>query len=104
MMTVKEYAAKIGVPVSTIRQMCADAVLPSVKVGVGYRIFEDKADAYFEQQWEERRAHKENAGRLTARLSPVKRQQPACRTSGNDFIAKLKAMQDGLVGSGGAGA
>lgn len=100
MMTVKEYAAKIGAPVSTIRQMCADAVLPSVKVGVGYRIFEDKADVFFEKCWEARREKKESCQRREVFRKNTKRKSVG---SSDDFIAKLKAMRDGLsAGSGGA--
>ncbi len=93
MMTVKEYAAKVGVPVSTIRQMCADAILPSVKVGVGYRIFEEKADAFFERCWEERKARKERSEKRA-----VFRQQPKRKSVGSadDFIAKLRAMRSGV--------
>lgn len=47
MMTVKEYAEHVSSNPSTIRTMCRSGVLPSVKIGVGWRIDADRADRYF---------------------------------------------------------
>ena len=91
MVTVKQYAEKLGVAVSTIRQMCADAILPSVKVGKSYRIFEDEADAYFRQQWLDKKAAKE---RREQRRTIVKL---AAKGNGGDFLARLAELRKGVT-------
>lgn len=87
MVTVKQYAAKLGVAVSTIRQMCADAVLPSVKIGKSYRIFEEEADAYFRQQWLDKKAERE---RREQRRTIVK-----CAAKGNssNYLERLAELK-----------
>ena len=87
MVTVKQYAEKLGVAVSTIRQMCADAVLPSVKIGNSYRIYEEEADAYFRQQWLDKKAAKE---RREQRRTVVER---APKGNGGDFLARLAELR-----------
>ncbi len=87
MVTVKQYAAKLGVAVSTIRQMCADAVLPSVKIGKSYRIFEEEADAYFRQQWLDKKAERE---RREQRRTVVKH---AANSNGSNFLERLAELK-----------
>lgn len=87
MVTVKQYAAKLGVAVSTIRQMCADAVLPSVKIGKSYRIFEEEADAYFRQQWLDKKAERE---RREQRKVTVK---PAASGKSSDYLTRLAELK-----------
>lgn len=91
MVTVKQYAAKLGVAVSTIRQMCADAVLPSVKIGNSYRIYEDEADAYFRQQWLDKKAAKERREqrRVVVECAP--------KGNGGDFLARLEELRRGVT-------
>lgn len=87
MVTVKQYAEKLGVAVSTIRQMCANAVLPSVKIGNSYRIFEEEADAYFRQQWLDKKAERERRER---REVTVKR-APSGKSS--DYLTRLAELK-----------
>lgn len=47
LMTVKDYAAHVRSNESTIRNMCRKGILPSVKIGVGWRIDAEQADNYF---------------------------------------------------------
>ena len=54
MMGVKEYANKMSASASQIRQMCADGILPSVKIGKGYKIDVERADLYFARKIDER--------------------------------------------------
>lgn len=91
MVTVKQYADKMGIAVSTIRQMCANATLPSVKVGKSYRIFENEADAYFRQQWLDRKtAADEQKRRRTAIKS-------ATRVSGSSYLERLSELTREVV-------
>lgn len=87
MVTVKQYAEKLGVAVSTIRQMCANAVLPSVKIGNSYRIFEEEADAYFRQQWLDKKAERE---RREQRKVTVK---PAVSGKSSDYLTRLAELK-----------
>lgn len=50
LMTVKAYAAKMASSESTIRRLCKQRILPSVKIGVGWKIDVDAADEYFRRQ------------------------------------------------------
>lgn len=91
MVTVKQYAEKLGVAVSTIRQMCANAVLPSVKIGNSYRIFEEEADAYFRQQWLDKKAERERREqRREQRRTIVK-----CAAKGNssNYLERLAELK-----------
>ena len=54
MVTVKQYAAKMASSESQIRQMCADGIIPSVKIGKGYKIDEERADLYFAMEIDKR--------------------------------------------------
>lgn len=47
LMTVRDYAAHVRSSESTIRNMCRQGILPSVKIGVGWRIDVERADDYF---------------------------------------------------------
>lgn len=50
MMTVKDYAARMAASPSTIRALCSQGILPCVKIGRGYKIYEQEADNYFRSQ------------------------------------------------------
>lgn len=50
LMTVKAYAAKMASSESTIRRLCKQHILPSVKIGVGWKIDVEAADEYFRRQ------------------------------------------------------
>lgn len=91
MVTVKQYAEKLGVAVSTIRQMCADAVLPSIKIGKSYRIFEDEADAYFRQQWLDKKAAKERREQCRTVV------ERAPKGNGGDFLARLAELRKAVT-------
>ncbi len=55
LMSVKAYAEKMDCAESTIRKMCSKGGLlyaVSVKIGVGYKIDAEAADAIFRQQME----------------------------------------------------
>lgn len=54
MVTVKQYALKMASSESQIRQMCADGIIPSVKIGKGYKIDEERADNYFAREIDKR--------------------------------------------------
>lgn len=95
MVTVKQYAAKLGVAVSTIRQMCADAVLPSVKIGNSYRIFEEEADAYFRQQWLDKKAERERREQRREQRRTVVERAP--KGNGGDFLARLEELRRGVT-------
>ena len=45
MMTVNEYAKRMASSASQIRQMCADGIIPSVKIGKGYKIDVERAES-----------------------------------------------------------
>ena len=82
MMTVKDYAQRMASSVSYIRQMCADGILPSVKIGKAYKIDVEKADEYFRKRINERMAKPKKK---------VVRVQKA--TKNTDFVNKLKEMR-----------
>ena len=86
MMGVKEYAEKMSASASQIRQMCADGIIPSVKIGKGYKIDVERADEYFRKQIEER---------LTAK--PAKKVVRVTKpTKASDFVNKLKQIRSEL--------
>ena len=85
MMTVKDYAQRMASSVSYIRQMCADGIIPSVKIGKSYKIDVERADEYFRQRIDERLAKPKKQVVRVPKL-----------TKGSDFVAKLKEMQKGL--------
>ena len=86
MMTVNEYAKRMASSASQIRQMCADGVIPSVKIGKGYKIDVERADEYFRKQIEER---------LTAK--PAKKVVRVTKpTKASDFVNKLKQIRSEL--------
>lgn len=87
MVTVKQYAEKLGVAVSTIRQMCANAVLPSVKIGNSYRIYEEEADAYFRQQWLDKKAERERRERREVTI------KPAASGKSSDYLTRLAELK-----------
>lgn len=104
MMTVAKYAAKVGVPASTIRQLCAECKLPSVKIGVPYYIYEDEADQYFYNQWLARKAEaEEKEARATKRRPPAKPTATKKEKAAANFLERLKAFRQGEEsGLGGA--
>ena len=81
MMTVKDYAQRMASSVSYIRQMCAEGILPSIKIGKAYKIDVEKADEYFRKRIDERMAKPKKK---------VVRVQKA--TKNTDFVNKLKEM------------
>ena len=90
-MSVKAYAEKIGGKVSTIRKMCADCVLPSVKIGVPWFVFVDEADEYYRQQWLNRKAAAdEQKRRRTLR-------KPQARVNGSTFLQRLAEMKQEVM-------
>ena len=90
-MSVKAYAEKIGGKVSTIRKMCADCVLPSVKIGVPWFVFVDEADEYYRQQWLNRKAAAdEQKRRRTLR-------KPQARVKGSTFAEMLAKMKQEVM-------
>lgn len=82
MMTVKDYAQRMASSVSYIRQMCAEGILPSIKIGKAYKIDVEKADEYFRKRIDERMAKPKKK---------VVRVQKA--TKNTDFVNKLKEMR-----------
>ncbi len=86
-MSVKAYAEKIGGKVSTIRKMCADCVLPSVKIGVPWFVFVDEADEYYRQQWVNRKAAADEQKR---RRTVVERTP---KGNGGDYLERLAELQ-----------
>ena len=86
MMTVNEYAKRMASSESQIRQMCADGIIPSVKIGKGYKIDVERADEYFRKQIEER---------LIAK--PAKKVVRVTKTTkSSDFVNKLKQIRSEL--------
>ena len=85
MMSVKEYAEKMASSVSYIRQMCAEGILPSVKIGKSYKIDVDRADEYFRKQIDERKA------------KPKKPVIKVKLTKSTDFLERLHEMK-GAIG------
>lgn len=85
MVTVKQYAEKMASSVSYIRQMCAEGILPSVKIGKSYKIDVDRADEYFRKQIDERMA------------KPKKPVIKVKLTKSTDFLARLHEMK-GAIG------
>ena len=81
-MTVKDYAQRMASSVSYIRQMCAEGILPSIKIGKAYKIDVEKADEYFRKRIDERMAKPKKK---------VVRVQKA--TKNTDFVNKLKEMR-----------
>lgn len=85
MMSVKQYAEKMASSASQIRQMCANGILPSVKIGKSYKIDVARADEFFRQQ-------------IDARLAEGKRKQELrCfaerKPSKSNFLEQLEAMK-----------
>lgn len=54
LMSVRDYARKVSSKEATIRNMCKKGILPSVKIGVGWKIDPEKADEYFQAKMAER--------------------------------------------------
>lgn len=86
MMSVKDYAKKMGTAESTIRKMCNPGGLlftVSDKIGVGYKIDVEAADEIFRQRMEKK--------------------QPAAvrvqRKKSNSFLAEIAARQATLKGA-----
>lgn len=83
MMSVKDYAKKMGAAESTIRKMCSPGGLlyaVSDKIGVGYKIDVEAADAIFRERME--------------------RKQPAevrvQRRKNKSFLAEIEARKQAL--------
>ena len=87
MMTVKEYAEKMASSVSYIRQMCAEGVIPSVKIGKAYKIDVELADEYFRKRIEERMTTEKPKKQVVKVVKPTK---------GADFVKKLKEMRENI--------
>lgn len=85
MMSVKEYAVKMASSVSLIRRMCAEGILPSVKIGKSYKIDVERADEYFREQIDARMAKPNKA---VVRIQKL--------TTGKDFLSKLDELQKGV--------
>lgn len=85
MMTVKEYAIKMASSISLVRRMCAEGILPSVKIGKSYKIDVDRADEYFREQID---------ARMAKPSKPVVRIQKL--TTGKDFLSKLNELEKGV--------
>ena len=86
MMTVKAYAEKMASSASQIRQMCADGILPAVKVGKGYKIDVERADLYFARKIDERLSEaRKKDDRKIIRANK--------RKSESTFLAKLDELK-----------
>lgn len=84
LMTVKQYSEHINVSASTIRQMCADGILPATKIGRGYRIDMHQADEYFRLKIENRKVKKVEPKRAKTKVKNA------------DFLAKLDEIKRNL--------
>lgn len=91
MATVKEYAAKMASSESQIRAMCAKGIIPSVKIGKGYKIDVEKADEYFRERIDERltQAQRQEEVRMV--------KQHSKRRTGESYIDKInKILKEGV--------
>lgn len=50
LMTVKQYAESVNLPVSSVRAMCKNGELPAAKFGVAWRIDSEKANLALEDK------------------------------------------------------
>lgn len=83
LMTVKAYAAKMASSESTIRRLCKQHILPSVKIGVGWKIDVEAADEYFRMQ-------------ISSRPAPARQIK---KSTGESFLEMVdKARKDLLRG------
>lgn len=76
LLTVKEYAERINLPVSTLRSLCKKKEIPAVKIGVSWRIDPETADEAIQKMFKV-------AANKTAVLKP--------KNSGS-FLERLKAL------------
>ena len=90
-MEIDGRAEKIGGKVSTIRKMCADCVLPSVKIGVPWFVFVDEADEYYRQQWLNRKAAADEQKRRRML------RKPQARVKGSTFAEMLAKMKQEVM-------
>lgn len=81
MLSVKDYAAKMSCAESTIRRMCQQGILPSIKIGTGWKIDVERADEYF---------------RLKMQPKPVCKKKSGYNAG--DFLAIIAARQRELKG------
>lgn len=89
MMSVKQYASKMASSESQIRQMCADGIIPSVKIGKGYKIDVDRADEYFAREINKRMAEaKRKDERKVMRVPKTKKS--------SSFLGKLDELLKGV--------
>lgn len=85
LMSVKAYAESRNLAVSTVRSLCKANVLPSVKIGVGWRIDVLGADEVFR-------------AKMSARTTPIKvtpEKLPSITNRGKNkgnFLERLKAL------------
>lgn len=93
MMSVKEYAEKMASSTSYIRQMCAEGILPSVKIGKSYKIDVARADAYFRQQIDDRLAD----AKRKQEVKRINESRKIHRQSGSSFKDRIKAMQERMA-------
>jgi excisionase family DNA binding protein len=86
MMTVNNYAKRMAASASQIRQMCADGILPSVKIGKGYKIDVERADLYFSMKIDERL----NEARKKEERRVIRTHKQKANST---FVEKLKALK-----------
>lgn len=90
-MTVREYAARVASSEKKIRDLCKTGVLPSLKIGVGYKIDIRRADEYFARQVDRRQA--ELAGKKVRKEKKTTRAEMDEAYKGVSFVKRKTSAE-----------
>lgn len=90
-MTVREYAARVASSEKKIRDLCKTGELPSLKIGVGYKIDIRRADEYFARQIDRRQA--ELAGKKLRKERKTTRAEMDAQYTGATFVKRKTAAE-----------
>lgn len=93
MMGVKDYAKKMASSESQIRQMCADGILPSIKIGKAYKIDVARADEYFTRCIDERMAE----GARKQKMRSFSKSHKMKNKKDFDFQAELGKLRERMA-------
>lgn len=82
LMTCSEFAGAYNISLSKVRSMCQTGELPALKIGVGWRINREKAEAILSDLFDEKVAPKPSKPRKTQSLKVAPKRK-------FDFLAEI---------------
>lgn len=90
LMTCSEFAGAYNISLSKVRSMCQTGELPALKIGVGWRIDREKAEAILTDLFNQKIAHKPKEQHKT-RLFRAKTSRKF------DFLAELDKAKGSIL-------